>query len=129
MSATPQPVSFAGALSLQADQSLPADPIPYNFTGQYTQLQDSLLNLSGSGTENVPFGSIAGAGAIGLLISYPPGQVGSSAVLVTINGGSEPLEISPGGMIAWFNPTPGAGVTTCSIEYLTSCQLRVRVLG
>jgi hypothetical protein len=129
MSATPQPVSFAGALSLTADQSLPADPIPYNFTGQYVQLQDSLLNLSGLGTESVSFGTIIAPGAIGLLISYAPGQTGAAPVLVTINGGNQALEISPGGLLVWFNPTPAEGVTSCSIEYTTSCQLRVRVLG
>ena len=129
MSATPQPVAFAGALSLTADQSLPPDPIPYNFTGQYTQLQDSLLSLAGAGSEDVSFGTIGAPGAVGLLISYAPGQTGASSVLVTINGGDQPLEISPGGMLVWFNPTPGAGITSCSIAYTTSCQLRVRVLG
>jgi hypothetical protein len=129
MTVAPQPVAFTGALSLAADQSLPQDPIPYNFTGQYTQLQDSLLNLLGVGSESVPMGTIGAPGAIGLLISYPAGQTGAAPVLVTLNGGSQPLELAPGGMLVWFNPTPSAGLTACSIAYTTSCQLRVRVLG
>lgn len=129
MSASPQPVAFNGALNLSADQSLPQEPIPFNFLGQYTQLQDSLLTLSGSGTEDVPFGSITTPGALGLLITYPANQTGAAPIYVTVNGGSQPLEITPGGLLVWFNPSPETGLISCSIEYATSCQVRVRVLG
>ncbi len=124
-----QPVAFAGALQLAADQSLPPDAIPFNASLQATSVQSSVLTLSGSGTEVVPFGTVASPGAKGLLIRYDANQSGASPVLVTINGGGTELEISPGGMLVWFNPTPSAGAISCSIEYLTSCQLRVWVLG
>lgn len=129
MSASPQPVAFNGALSLSADQSLPPDPIPYNFSGQYVELLDTLFNLTSSGTVDVPFGSIGAPGALGLLISYPPNQTGAASVYVTINGGSEALELGPGGMLVWFNPSAAVGLTACSIEYSAACQLRVRLLG
>jgi hypothetical protein len=129
MAPTPQPFAFAGTLQLAADQSLPQDPIPFNVSSQYVALQKSLLSLTGTGTVNVPFGSISAPGAKGLAIRYDSGQVGAAAVQVTINGGSQPLEVTPGGFIVWINPTPAAGVTAVSIAYTASCQLNVWVLG
>lgn len=122
-----QPVAFSGALQLAADQSLPPDAIPFNVALQCTQVQSSVLNLSGSGTEDVPFGTITNAK--GLLIRYDANQQGASALTLTINAGSEPVELTPGGAYIVFNPAPGAGITTCSIAFLTSCQVRAWVLG
>ena len=124
-----QPVAFAGALQLAADQSLPQDAIPFNFAGSFVALSEAVLNLIGSGTKAVDFGTVGSPGAKGLLIRYDGNQAGAAPVEVTINAGSAPLEISPGGMLVWFNPNPAAGATTCSIAYTAGCQLRVWVLG
>lgn len=129
MAPSPQPFAFAGALQLAADQSLPQDPIPFNFSSQFTSLQESVLNLIGAGTVAVPFGSVIAPGAKGLLIRYDGNQTGAAPIFVTINGGSAPLEITPGGFLVWFSPAPTAGVTTCSVVYSSSCQLRIWVLG
>lgn len=124
-----QPVAFAGAFQLAADQSLPQDAIPFNVATQFVALQESVLNLVGSGTQAVPFGTVGAPGAKGLLIRYDGNQSGAVPVEVTINGSSVPLEISPGGMLVWFNPNPAAGATTASIAFTAACQLRVWVLG
>jgi hypothetical protein len=123
-----QPFAFAGSLQLAADQSLPQDPIPFNFASQFVSLQESVLNLVGAGTKSFDFGSVGAPGAKGLLIRYDGGQSGA-VVRCVINGGTEPLEISAGGFFVWFNPTPSSGATSLSIIYTSSCQLRVWVLG
>jgi hypothetical protein len=125
-----QPFAFQGALQLAADQSLPPDAVPFNASGQYSSQSGGVpLNLSGSGTISVPFGTVAAPGAKLLAIRYDANQQGAQPVLVSINGGAQPLEVSPGGFIVWVNPNPAAGVTSCSIAYTASCQLRVWVLG
>lgn len=124
-----QPFAFQGALQLAADQSLPPDPIPFNASGNYNSQSGGLLSLSGGGTVAVPFGTVAAPGAKLLAIRYDANQQGAQPVLVSINGGAQPLEVSPGGFIVWVNPNPAAGVTSCSIAYTASCQLRVWVLG
>ena len=129
MPPVPQPFAFAGSLQLAADQSLPQDPIPFNFSSQFVALQESLLNLVGAGTKVVDFGSVIAPGAKGLLVRYDGNQSGAAAVLCTINAGTQPLELTPGGFLVLFNPNPVAGVTALSIIYTAPCQLRLWVLG
>lgn len=128
MSATPQPVAFVGAFQLAADQSLPQDPIPFNFSGQYTALVAVLENPVGAGTINVPFGTIISPGAKGLLVRYDGPQTGAAAVQLTLNGGSAPIELTPGSFLVYFNATPSTGITSASFAVTAACQLRVWVL-
>jgi hypothetical protein len=129
MPPSPQPFVFAGQLQLAADQSLPPDPVPFNFSSQFTSKEESVLTLTGAGALSVAFGSVGAPGAKGLLIRYDAPQTGALPILCTINGGTAPLEITPGGMLLWFNPNPTAGALALSIGYTASCQLRVWVLG
>jgi hypothetical protein len=129
MPPAPQPFSFTGALQLAADQSLPQDPIPFNGSSSFIALESSVLNLVGSGTQAVPFGSIGAPGAKGVMVRYDSGQSGAAPILATLNSGSQPLEIAPGGFLVWINPTPSAGATSLSIAFTASCQVRVWLLG
>ncbi len=129
MPPAPQPFSFSGALQLAADQSLPQDPIPFNGSSQFISLQESVLTLVGTGTKTVDFGSIGAPGAKGVMIRYDSGQTGAAPVEVTVNGGSQALEIAPGGFLVWINPSPAAGATALSIAFTASCQVRVWLLG
>lgn len=129
MALAPQPFSFVGSLQLSADPTLPPDPIPFNFSGQFTALQASTFEFTGSGSEAVPFGTIPSVGAKGLLISYPVGQSGAASIEVTINGSADPIEVTPGGMLLFFSPAPATGIVSCSIAYTATCQVRVWILG
>jgi hypothetical protein len=128
MPPVPQPFAFAGTLQLAADQSLPPDPIPFNGSGSFVALAQEKLNLTGSGTQAVAFGSVGSPGAKGVAIRYDA-QAGAAPLLITVNAGSQPLEVSPGGFIQWFNPAPAAGAISLSIAYTASCQVQVWVLG
>lgn len=129
MAPTPQPFSFAGLLQLAQDQSLPQDPIPFNASSQFVSLAQEVLNLTGSGTQDVNFGSIAGAGAKGVFVRYDAGQPGALPILCTINAGSQPLELTPGGFLVWVDPAPVAGALSMSIAFTAPCQVRVWLLG
>jgi len=123
-----QPVAFAGALQLAADQSLPQEPIPFNASGQYNSLAEFVLNVQ-SGTTAVPFGSIASPGAKGVFIRYDAQPSPAAAVQVTVNGGNQPVELTPGGFFAYWSPSPATGITAMSIAATANCQLRVWLLG
>lgn len=122
------PFAFAGTFQLPADAGLAADPISINMTGQYGSENRQVLDLVGTGTASIPFGTAPSAGLKGLLIKVDANPT-SAPVLVTINGSADPIEISPGGFIAVGSPTPGAGITSISIAYTTANKVRVWALG
>lgn len=122
------PMAFTGALQLAGDPSLPQEPIPFNFSGQYASLAEFVLNLA-SGTTEVPFGSIASPGAKGVLIRYDAQPSPATAILATINAGDEPIELAPGGFIAYFSPAPSAGITSLSIAATQPCVVRIWLFG
>src|ERR1700744_1259637 len=123
----PQPVAFAGTLQLAADQSLPQDPIPFNGSGTYNVLSAFRLNVA-SGTTTVPFGSVGAPGAKGVFIRYDAQPAPAAAVELAINGGNQPVELTPGGFIVYFNPTPSAGITAIHVTATAACQLLVWLL-
>jgi hypothetical protein len=130
MAPTPQPMTFQGSFALAPDQSLPQDAIPFNYTGTFLALSAEVANIVGAGSVAVPFGTIASPGAKGLLVRYDAAQpVGAAPVTLTINGGSQPLELTPGSMLVYFNASPSSGITSASFTVTAACQLRVWVLG
>lgn len=128
MPPTSQPVAFAGALELSADQSLPQDPIPFNFSGSLIALASGILNISGAGTTSFPFGGAPAAGAKGILIRYDA-QAGALAAQLALNGSITPIELTPGGFFVYFNAAPAAGITTAAITVTAACQIRFWILG
>lgn len=126
---TSQPVAFSGSLQLAADQSLPQAPIPFNASGQYTKQTALLLDIAGAGTTVVPFGTITAPGAKGVFVRYDAQPSPAAAVTVAINAGTQPVELSPGGFLAYFNPTPAAGITSMSVVATAACQLRIWLLA
>lgn len=124
-----QPVAFSGTLQLAADQSLPQAPIPFNASGTFVDSAATLLDIAGAGSTVVPFGTVGAPGAKGVFIRYDAQPSPAAAVQVTINAGSVPIELTPGGFIAYFSPNPAAGITSIAIAATTACQLRVWLLG
>lgn len=122
------PFSISGAFSYPADASLPADQIALAASGSFDHEASAVLKLTGTGTKTVDMGTIPAAGAKAFLVKLDAGS-GVSPILVTLNGGTEPLEIAAGGFILVSNPAPVAGVTDMSIAYTTPCTVRVWALG
>ena len=122
------PYSISGALNYPADASLPADSIPLGASGSFDHEASAVLKLTGSGTQAVDLGTILAAGAKALLVKVDAGT-GVQPVLLTINGGNQPLEVAAGGFLLVSNPVPGAGITAVSIAFTAACTVRVWALG
>jgi hypothetical protein len=128
MPPTSQPFAFAGALQLSADPTLPADPIPFNFSGAFVALASGVLNIPGAATTPIPFDGVPSAGAKGILIRYDQ-QTGAAPIYVILNAGTQPPEMTPGSLIAYFNASPVVGLTSASITTTVACQVRFWILG
>jgi hypothetical protein len=123
------PFAFQGSLQIPADGTLPPDPIPFNGAGAFDSKQESVLNLpAGAGSTDVAFGTAPAAGVKGLFIRYDP-VAGAPPVQLVINGSATPIELSSGGFVAYFSPTPAAGITSLTITRTAAAVLRIWVLG
>ena len=125
------PFTFSGVLSFPPDDGEAVADRPYSVADFFESKAEYKYELSGSGNIDVNFGTIQTAGAKGILIEVAPDSSPSAApILVTVNAGSEPIEISPGGFMAVASPVPtAAGVTSINIAHTTSNTVRVRLLG
>jgi len=96
-------------------------------SSQFDSANEQVLNLSGSGTAVIPFGTVPAAGLKGLLIKVDASTT-AAAITVAIDGGT-PFEVSPGGFVAVGSPAPVAGITSVSIAYTSANKVRVWALG
>jgi hypothetical protein len=107
---------------------LPADPIPFNFSGTFVALASGVLNITGAGTTSVPFDGVPSVGAKGILIRYDQ-QAGGAAAQLALNASATPIELTPGSFMAYFDTTPAVGLTSASITVTAACQIRFWILG
>jgi hypothetical protein len=129
MPPTSQPVAFAGALQLSSDPSLPADPIPFNFSGQFVALASGVLNITSPSTTPFPFDGVPAAGAKGILVRYDAQGAGALAAQIALNACTPPFELTPGSFFCYFNAAPGSGITAATITVTAACQIRFWILG
>lgn len=123
------PFTVSGTLQLPPAPGLAVAPLPLAVSGVFDSEADFTLNLSGSGTQVVDLGTIAGAGVKGLLITVDPNSTGQN-ITVKINGSSTGgIEISPAGGMLYANPVPSAGITGLQIVYATACTVRIWAIG
>ncbi len=122
------PFSITGQLSAPVDEGQPAIPRAFGISSNFNSESTERLILTGSGTKVVAFGSLGSPGAKGVLIEYIP-AAGSLPVLITFNGGTDTLELSPGGFLAYGSPAPAVGITSLSIAFTADCALRVWLAG
>lgn len=126
------PFSISGNLTFPPDVGQPNVPIPFTGSGTFKSRPADVLNLTGSGTQSINFGSIPTVGAKAILIEVDADTTGAKApVNLEINGGGAPtyVELSPGGMFMYFNPAPLAGVASIDIVHTTDNCVRVWILG
>jgi hypothetical protein len=126
MSASTNPFQLQGTLSYPPAQGSSPEPLPFGLSGSFTALTDTRLVMSGAGTTNVPFGTVVNAKL--LLLEYEAAE-GAVAVQLHINGSTEDLELTPGGMLLFASPTPVSGLTSLSVERTGDAVIRVRLLG
>lgn len=122
------PYSINGTLNYPADATLPADPVPFSASGSFDHEASAVLKLSGAGTKVVDMGTIPAGGAKAVLVKLDAGS-GIPPIDVIVNGGNQPVQVSPGGFILVSNPTPTTGITALSIVYTAPCTVRVWALA
>lgn len=130
--ADPQiPYSVQSIFTFPPDDGKPNADRCANLSGNYTKVASHKLTLSGTGTHTVGFGTIAAPGAKGFLLEYnnDDAQAGLQPVNVTINGGSDTWEISPGGHLAYSNPNPASGITAMDIAHTSEARINIWILG
>lgn len=129
MAAANTPFSFSGSLVMPPDTGQPNATISFSGSGSFKSRADSVLNLEGSGSVSISFGTTPAEGAKAILIEVDTNSTGEP-VLVTVNGANEgDIEISPGGFMVISNPVPVAGITSLAIAHTTDNVVRVWVLG
>jgi len=120
--------SLTGQLQSPPDEGAPPAAIAFGLTGQAQSEEGGRLTLTGSGTKTIAFGTVGSPGAKAVLIEHLPSTAGDP-ITVRFNGGTDELEISPGGFFVLGNPAPVDGITALAIAYISDCQVRVKLLG
>ena len=128
MSASTNPLVVQGTVSFPPDEGQQPVPVSFGFSGTYTQVLDTRLALVGAGTTSVPFGGIGSPGVKVALIEYDV-DVAGAAVTLKFNGSADGIELTPGGIFLYTNPTPGVSITAISLIRTTDAVIRVRLFG
>jgi len=126
MAALPFNVDLTINLPPDAGQDLA--PVQYQFSGTANSVVRYALDLVGSGTKTLDFGTIPAAGPKLIFVKVEPGA-GVAPILARINGGTVAEEVSAGGAKMLVSPSPVAGASSMTIEHTTNASVSVLVLG
>lgn len=121
----PTAFTLAGSFDFPPDDGEPVAKRPYSQSGSFNSKSEQDLILTGAGTQAVGFGSIAGV--VAALIEVAP--TSSAPVIIHINGGTDDIEIAPGGFLAYSNPVPGTPITSMDVVYTMDARVQIRLLG
>lgn len=124
-----QPFSLLAKLLFATDDGKPQVEHTAQGDGQFTTLAAGTLTVLGASTTPVPFGTTPAAGAKAVQLEYLADAVNLQPIQVTFNGGTDQMEISPGGSITYHNPNPVAGLTGMTLAHTTNGTVNYRVLG
>jgi hypothetical protein len=124
------PVIATFTLNYPPDEGMVPDDLPYPVTLSVEQREIKRYILTGSGTKNVDFGTIGGAGAK-IVFIYLEAGTGVLPISARYNGGgaSGSREISPGGMDILVSPVPVGGITELELVYTASAKVKIWLFG
>lgn len=117
--------ALSGSFDYPPDDGQPVAKRPFSQSGTFTSKQEADLVLTGSGGQIVEFGTVGMAKAISIEVA----STSLAPVNVRFNGGSDSLEIAPGGFLVYASPAPTAGIDQLNIVYSMDARVLVRVLG
>lgn len=121
------PFQAQGSLVFSPDDGIPQVPLPFNYSGAFASLASARLVMTGAGSLAIPMGSIAAVKALLLEVEFS--ATSSAPVILHVNGGTDDIEISPGGILMYVNPSPVAGITSITIDRTEDVVVRVHALG
>lgn len=117
--------SIAGELNYPPDDGQPVGKRVFSQSGNFDSKAESDLVLSGAGTHDVGFGTVEMAKAILIEVA----ATALAPINVLINGGTDEVEIAPGGFLAYSNPDPDVGIESLSIVHTMDAKVQIRILG
>jgi hypothetical protein len=126
MAVSTNPFVVQGTLVYPPDEGQQQVSLPFGLSGAFTSVLDTRLVLAGAGTTLVPFGSVVNAKL--LLVEVELAQA-AAPVNLHVNGGTDDLELSPGGLLLMASPSPTDGWARLEIVRTTDAVVRVRLLG
>ncbi len=115
-------------LTVPPDEGLSTNELPFIVSTTYEQKSVQELELTGTGSHTVGMGTVAAPGAKVVIIALGTGTA-VAAVNVTINSGSVPVEVSPGGYFALASPDPTTGITSLAIAHTSAATVKVWIFG
>lgn len=128
MAASTNPAVISGTLTYPPDEGVAAAPVPFGLQVTYISEVESRLIMSGVGSTSVPFGTVGSPGAKMVLLEFEADPL-AQPIQLRFNGGTDPIELAPGGFFAYGNPVPAAGITAISITRTGDAVVRVRLFG
>lgn len=118
--------SLAGSLTFPPDSGQPNAIRDISGSGNFDNKIEPELNLVGAGTQVVDMGTITGAKVV--LIEVEPDATNPAPINVNLNGGSDDIEISPGGSWLYHNPSPTIGISAISIVHTDNKKVKITAL-
>jgi hypothetical protein len=123
------PVKVSVSLELPGAPGLAFQTIPLVFSGQYDhKMESELVFPASAGSTSIPFGSIPVTGAKCVILYYEA-DTASLPILITVNGGTEPIQMTQGGFYVYVAPSPTDGITSLSVSYTGAGRLRAWLLA
>ncbi len=117
--------ALAGSLDYPPDDGEPIVKRPFSISGNYDSKVEEDLQLTGAGTQSVGFGTVTGVKA--MLLEVDPASL--APVNLLINGSADPIEVAPGGFVAYSNPVPGSPITSIDVVHTMDARVQIRLLG
>lgn len=121
----PTAFSLSGSFNFPADDGEPVAKRPFSQSGNFTAKSEQDLVLTGAGTQAVGFGTITGVSAALIEVA----STSAAPINIRINGGTDDIEIAPGGFLAYSNPVPATPITSMEVVYTSDARVLVRLLG
>lgn len=119
------PFTFSGSLVYPPDAGQPNAARAFSNSGNFDVKAEYEYALVGAGTQVVDFGSVANAkGALVELASDA-----GAPVNLRVNGGTDDIEVAPGGFFCLSSPSPSVGLSALSIVHTANAKVSVYILG
>jgi len=118
------PFSVSGTLQFTPYPGGQPLPVPFNASGNFTSKSDDKYEIVGAGTKAIDFGTCPAGGCKVLLVYY---EAGTASVMLQL--GAEQIELKPGGVHLYINPSPVAGIVSANLITTADASVRCVVLG
>lgn len=119
------PYSLQGTFVYPPDDGQPNATRSFSQSGNFDHKSEKEYLLTGAGSQSVDLGSIPFVKAAVIEVD----STALAPIIVTVNGGTDQVEISPGGFFVYSNPNPVAGLTQLDLAYTMNARVQVYLLG